>query len=65
MLAVLEELLVLQDRDQKIRNLEKQIERIPKEEAGSRSRLAADETALKAAKDAVQSNEVAIKKLEL
>ncbi len=61
----IETLLILQDRDQKIRELKKDLERIPLEEAAARSRVEGEKKAVAAAKHAVQENEVALKKLEL
>ncbi|MEM7383876.1 MAG: C4-type zinc ribbon domain-containing protein [Verrucomicrobiota bacterium] len=65
MLSIIEELLVIQDRDQKILRLEKELERIPLEEEKSRSRLAADEASVKEAKERIQAEELAIKNVEL
>ena len=65
MLPELEKLLVLQDRDEKIREVQKDIDRIPHEEENAKGRLANDEAAVAAAKLAGQENDVAIKKLQL
>lgn len=65
MLPEIEKLLIVQDRDTKLRALKKDLERIPLEEQHSRSRMAGDEKALGDAKSAYQAVEVGIKKLEL
>lgn len=65
MLPELEKLLVIQDRDLKIRDTQKDIDRIPLEEEQAKGRLAEDEAAVRAAKAAMQQNEIAIKNLEL
>ncbi len=65
MLPELEKLLVLQDRDEKIRDVRKDIDRIPLEEEKAKGRLSSDQNAVDAAKKACQENEVAIKNLQL
>jgi len=65
MLADIETLLILQDRDQKLRNLQIDLERIPSEEEAAKVRLAGDEKRATDAKAAIQANEVAMKNLEL
>jgi predicted nucleic acid-binding Zn-ribbon protein len=65
MLPELEKLLVIQDRDEKIHSIEKDITRIPLEEEKAKSRLAGDLSAVEAAKKAVQENEIAINNLQL
>ena len=65
MLAEIEKLLVLQDRDLRLLALRKDLERIPLEEEGARSRLAGDEKRLADAREALRENEVAIKNFEL
>jgi predicted nucleic acid-binding Zn-ribbon protein len=65
MLPELEKLLVLQDRDEKIREVQKDIDRIPHEEEDAKGRVANDIEAVAAAKLAGQENEVGIKKLQL
>jgi predicted nucleic acid-binding Zn-ribbon protein len=65
MLPELEKLLVIQDRDEKIRDARAEMDRIPLDEEKAKSRLSGDETAVSEAKTAVQENEVAIKNLEL
>ncbi len=65
MLAEIETLLILQDRDQKMRNLQLDLERIPGEEDAAKMRLAGDEKRAADAKAVFQANEVAMKNLEL
>lgn len=65
MLPELEKLLVIQDRDEKIREVQKDIDRIPLEESKAKDRLAGDQASVDAAKLAVQENEIAIKNFQL
>ncbi|MBK1829290.1 hypothetical protein JIN77_00990 [Verrucomicrobiaceae bacterium R5-34] len=65
MLAEIESLLVLQDRDQRILKLEADLKRIPVDQERAKERLANDLAAVATAKSAVQENEVAIKNVEL
>ncbi len=65
MLAEIESLLVLQDRDQRILRLEEDMRRIPEDKDRAKERLANDLAAVANAKKAVQENEVAIKNVEL
>lgn len=65
MLPEIESLLVLQDRDQRIRSLEEDMKRIPSSKEQAKERLANDIALVANAKKAVQDNEVAIKNLEL
>lgn len=65
MLPELEKLLVIQDRDEKIREARKEMDRIPLDEEKAKTRLSGDETAVSAAKTTAQANELAIKTLEL
>lgn len=61
----IQQLVRIQVLDQKIVTLEKDLERIPKEQALARERLANDEAALANAKSAYQQNEIATKNLDL
>jgi predicted nucleic acid-binding Zn-ribbon protein len=61
----LQALLVLQDRDRRLRALAEDMDRVPKDEAKAKGRLAGDEAAVKKAKDELMANEVEIKKVEL
>ena len=65
MLAEIESLLVLQDRDQRILSLEEDIKGIPTSKEQAKQRLANDNELVANAKKTVQENEVAIKNLEL
>ncbi len=65
MLPEIETLLILQERDQKIRRLKQELARMPQDEAGAKTRLAGDEAAVAAGKAAVMENEVAMKNLDL
>lgn len=65
MLPEIKNLLVLQDKDQKIQRLEKDIARIPAEEENARERLSGDTAAVAEIKEAIMQNEVAIKNFEL
>ncbi len=65
MLAEIESLLVLQDRDQRILALEEDMKRIPADKESAKERLANDLASVANAKKAVQENEMAIKNVEL
>ena len=65
MLAEIESLLVLQDRDQRILKLETDLKRIPIDQERAKERLANDLKNVADAKLAVQDNEIAIKNIEL
>ncbi len=65
MLPELEQLLILQEKDQHIRRLKLDLKRLPADQERAKSNLAADTEAVRAAKERVQLNEVAMKSLEL
>jgi predicted nucleic acid-binding Zn-ribbon protein len=65
MLPEVETLLVLQDRDQKLRRLRLDVRRAPQAENDARARLASEEAAVAAAKEASMVNEVATKNLDI
>lgn len=65
MLAEIETLLVIQERDQQIMRLRKDLEQIPLLKERADSKLNQDREAVTKAKEALQANEIAIKKLEL
>ena len=65
MLAEIESLLVIQDRDQRILKLEADLKRIPADQERAKERLAKDIASVATSKSAVQDNEVAIKNVEL
>ncbi len=60
-----EKLLIVQERDQKLRDHHKELTRLPVEEEQARARLADDTAAVQAAKKAIQENEIAMKNFEL
>jgi predicted nucleic acid-binding Zn-ribbon protein len=65
MLPVIEKLLILQERDQKLHATQRDWEKIPRDEATAKSRLADDTNAVAQAADAVRQSEVATHKIEL
>jgi predicted nucleic acid-binding Zn-ribbon protein len=65
MLPQISQLLQLQERDQRIRTLQKELKDIPKSEALARSQLAGDQAAVEAAQQKAREIEVRIKSLEL
>jgi predicted nucleic acid-binding Zn-ribbon protein len=65
MLPAIAKLLVIQDRDLKIRAIEKELDHLPVEEEDAREKLAGDRKRVDAAKLAMQENEVAMKNFEL
>ena len=58
-------LLTLQERDKRLQELHKELERIPREQDLARERLAANQQAVDDAKTVLQENEIAIKGVEL
>ncbi len=65
MLPTIEKLLILQERDQKLLNAQRDLEKIPRDEATAKSRLADDTAAVAKAADAVRQCEIATHKIEL
>jgi predicted nucleic acid-binding Zn-ribbon protein len=65
MLPEITKLLKLQERDQRIRQLQKELKDIPRHEAQARTQLAGDQAAVEAAQQKIKENEVRIKGLEL
>lgn len=65
MLPELKQLLVLQEKDQHIRRLKLDLKRLPADQERAKGKLAADTESVRAAKEKVQHNEVAMKNLEL
>src|SRR5687768_8737937 len=65
MLPVVQQLLVLQDRDQRIISLSKDLKNIPVLQERAKGRLADDEAAVAAALARVREVEIKIKNLEL
>ena len=56
MLAEIQSLLILQDRDQRIRSLEEDLKRIPVDKERAKERLENDLATVEAAKQAIQEN---------
>ncbi len=65
MLPELEQLLIVQDKDQHLRRLRADLKKMPADAEAAKARLAAATAATAAAKDLVMHNEVAIRNLEL
>jgi predicted nucleic acid-binding Zn-ribbon protein len=65
MIPELEQLLIIQDRDQKILALKSDLERLPREEENAKLRLVGDQQAKDKIKGSIKVNEVAINSLEL
>jgi uncharacterized protein len=65
MLPEIEQLLILQDKDQHLRRWRAELKKMPADAESAKSRLATATAAVAAAKEEVQLNEVAIKNLEL
>ncbi|MES2996143.1 MAG: C4-type zinc ribbon domain-containing protein [Verrucomicrobiota bacterium] len=58
-------LLVLQDRDRRLLGIAKDLERLPQEEARTKTKMADDQGAVKKAHDAVTECDLRIKRVEL
>lgn len=65
MLAQTEGLLILQDRDRRLRTLAEQLERLPAEETRAKTQLDSDTHAVEHAKRTLQENEIESKKVEI
>jgi uncharacterized protein len=65
MLDEIRDLLVLQDRDRRLSLITKELEKLPQEETRARGKLSGDQAALEKAHDALRTNELALKKIEL
>jgi len=65
MLPSIQALLVLQDRDRRLRTLADDLAKIPKDEARAKDKLAGDTESVRKAKEAMMANEVEIKKVEM
>ena len=65
MLPEIEQLLNIQDRDQKITNLNSDIERLPLEEQQAKQRLKSVIESVNSAESEIKGNEVEISKIEL
>ena len=62
---VIKELLILQERDQKLLIVQRDLDRIPRDEANANGQLNGDQQVLQKAIDALRQCEVATKKIEL
>lgn len=65
MQPVIKELLILQERDQKLLSVTRDLEKVPRDEAQASGLLAGDKAALDKAIEALRHCEVATKKIEL
>lgn len=65
MLPEVEKLLIIQNHDQKIRAIDRELEGIPREEEDNRRKLVEDEEAAAVAKQALRKEEVLINSLEI
>lgn len=65
MLDEIRALLVLQDRDRRLQALDKDLEKLPRDEERARAKLAGDEAAVKKAHDALMAAELVVKKHEM
>ena len=65
MLPEIEQLLIIQDRDQKITKLNSDIERLPLEEQQAKQRLKSVIESVNSAESEIKANEVEISKIEL
>lgn len=65
MLPVIKDLLILQERDQKLLTVTRDLEKIPRDEAHASGLLAGDQALLAQATDRLRQCEMAMKKIEL
>jgi len=65
MLAEIKTLLIIQDRDTRLRRMREDLKRLPEEAARAKGRVAGEEAALQAAKAAAAENEMAMHKRQL
>lgn len=65
MLPDIRALLILQDRDRRLLDRRHELERLPQDEQRAKAKLAHELAAVAKAKEAFQSNELAVKKVEL
>jgi len=65
MLDEVRALLILQDRDRRLLNLSKELEKLPTEDARARAKLAADEAAVAKAHEALVAAEIKVKKIDI
>ena len=65
MIPEIEQLLIIQDRDQKLKELNSDIERLPLEELQAKERLKAATTSVEISEKTFMENEIAMKNIEL
>ena len=65
MLNEIRALLVLQERDRRLMLLDKDLEKLPRDEERARTKLNGDQAAVKQAHDALMAAELLVKKHEL
>ncbi len=65
MLPQIESLLVIQDRDHQIQTLQNELEKIPRDAANIKNRLSEAQADYDLAKEHIQQNELAVKKIDL
>ena len=65
MIPEIEQLLIIQDRDQKLKELNSDIERLPLEELQAKERLKAATTSVEISEKTLMENEIAMKNIEL
>ena len=65
MIPEIEQLLIIQDREQKLKDLNSDIERLPLEELQAKERLKAATTSVEISEKAFMENEIAMKNIEL
>ena len=65
MIPEIEQLLIIQDRDQKLKELNSDIERLPLEELQAKERLKAATTSVEISEKIFMENEIAMKTIEL
>ena len=65
MLPEVRALLILQDRDRRLLNLSKDLEKLPSDETRAKSKLAADEAAVAKAHEALVAMDIKVKKIDM
>lgn len=65
MLPEIRALLILQDRDSRLLDRRRELERLPQDEQRAKAKLANDQAQVAKAREGLQTNELAVKKVEL
>lgn len=65
MLPEIRALLILQDRDSRLLDRRRELERLPQDEQRAKAKLAHDQAQVAKAREVLQTNELAVKKVEL